>query len=49
LKFFDWALSSGDTMAVELEFVPLEPAVKDAVRRAWAGVRDKSGNTVALR
>jgi len=36
-------------MAVELEFVPLEPAVKDAVRRAWAGVRDKSGNTVALR
>lgn len=48
LRFFDWALSNGDAMAAELEFVPLEPAVKDLVRREWARMRDNAGTAVGL-
>ncbi|MBV8095247.1 MAG: phosphate ABC transporter substrate-binding protein PstS, partial [Acetobacteraceae bacterium] len=35
IKFFDWAYTSGDGIAKELEYIPLPPKVKDAVRNAW--------------
>ncbi len=38
LKFFGWALNSGDPIAQNLQYVPLPPAVKAAVRAAWAAV-----------
>jgi phosphate transport system substrate-binding protein len=48
LRFFEWAFANGDTMAAELAFVPLEPAVKDLVRREWARIRDSDGTAVAF-
>jgi phosphate transport system substrate-binding protein len=49
LKFFDWAFTSGDQMATELDYVPMPDAVKAQVRRAWATVKDTSGKAVALK
>jgi phosphate transport system substrate-binding protein len=44
LKFFDWAFSKGDPMAVELDYVPLPSQVKDLVHATWQNeVKDKSG------
>jgi phosphate transport system substrate-binding protein len=37
LKFFGWALDSGDPIAQNLQYVPLPPTVKAAVKAAWAG------------
>lgn len=39
LKFFDWAYTSGDAMAAELEYVPLPASVKDRVRRQWEEIK----------
>jgi phosphate transport system substrate-binding protein len=36
MRFFDWAFANGDSIAKELEYVPLPAAVKDAVRAAWS-------------
>jgi phosphate transport system substrate-binding protein len=44
LKFFEWAFSKGDPMAVELDYVPLPNQVKDLVRATWQNeIKDKSG------
>jgi phosphate transport system substrate-binding protein len=44
LKFFDWAFSKGDPMAVELDYVPLPNQVKDLVRATWQNeLKDKAG------
>jgi len=44
LKFFDWAFSNGDQMAIELDYVPLPDQVKDLVRATWQSeLKDKSG------
>jgi len=34
-KFFEWAYTSGDKIATDLEYVPLPAKVKDAVRAVW--------------
>ena len=34
-RFFDWAFANGDTLASELEYIPLPAAVKTAIRSAW--------------
>jgi phosphate transport system substrate-binding protein len=39
LKFFDWAFSSGDAMAAELEYVALPANVKDLVRKQWGEIK----------
>jgi len=49
LKFFEWAYTSGDKMAAELEYVPLPDAVKVLVRKQWAEVKDSSGKAVAYK
>ncbi len=49
LKFFEWAFNGGDSMATELEYVPLPPAVKDLVRREWAKIQDGTGKAVAFK
>ncbi len=47
MKFFDWAYTSGDAIAVQLEYIPLPSAVKDAVRVAWtAEVKDPDGKPI---
>jgi phosphate transport system substrate-binding protein len=49
LKFFEWAYTSGDKMATELEYVPLPDAVKALSRRAWADVKDPAGKALAIK
>ena len=47
MKFFDWAYSSGDQIATNLDYVPLPPAVKTAVRSSWkAEVKAPDGKPV---
>jgi phosphate transport system substrate-binding protein len=48
LKFFDWAYTSGDAMASELDYVPLPASVKDLVRKLWvSSLADASGKPLA--
>lgn len=49
LKFFDWAYSSGDKMAADLEYVPLPESVKALVRKQWAEVKDPAGKVIAYK
>jgi phosphate transport system substrate-binding protein len=50
LKFFDWAYTSGDRLAAELEYVPLPDAVKALVRKQWAdNIKDAGGKAVAFK
>jgi phosphate transport system substrate-binding protein len=48
LKFFDWAYTSGDKMAVELDYVPMPDSVKTLIRKLWAdNLKDAAGKTIA--
>jgi phosphate transport system substrate-binding protein len=38
LKFFGWALSNGDAIARNLQYVPLPAAIKAKVRASWSAV-----------
>ncbi|MBK6853114.1 MAG: phosphate ABC transporter substrate-binding protein PstS [Burkholderiales bacterium] len=49
LKFFDWAYSSGDTMAADLDYVPLPDVLKTQIRKLWGDVKDTSGKPVAFK
>ena len=50
LKFFDWAYTSGDKMASELEYVPLPDSLKALVRKQWAdNLKDTAGKPVAFK
>ena len=50
LKFFDWAYTSGDKMAAELEYVPLPDSLKALVRKQWAdNLKDAVGKPVAFK
>ena len=41
LKFFAWAMKSGDKAAIGLQYVPLPAAVKAKVMESWAAVASK--------
>jgi phosphate transport system substrate-binding protein len=49
LKFFDWAYTNGDKMAVDLEYVAMPESVKALVRKAWGEIKDGSGKPVAFK
>ena len=50
LKFFDWALSNGDKMADDLDYVPLPDPVKALVRKHWsAQIKDSAGQAIAYK
>ena len=36
LKFFNWAYDNGDSMANELDYVPMPDSVVELVRKAWS-------------
>ena len=36
LKFFDWAYSNGDVMALDLSYIPMPKAVVDGIEKRWA-------------
>jgi phosphate transport system substrate-binding protein len=47
LKFFDWALKSGQKMATELDYVPMPDSVTKVIADAWrAQLKDGSGKPV---
>ncbi len=48
LKFFDWAYSSGDKMAADLDYVPMPDSVKALVHKLWADqLKDAAGKAIA--
>ena len=50
LKFFDWAYTSGDKMAADLDYVPMPDSVKGLVHKLWAdSIKDAAGKTVAAK
>ena len=50
LKFFDWAYTSGDKMAADLDYVPMPDSVKGLVHKLWAdNIKDAAGKTVAAK
>ena len=50
LKFFDWAYSSGDKMAADLDYVPMPDAVETMVRKLWSdNMKDASGKVLAYK
>jgi phosphate transport system substrate-binding protein len=46
LKFFDWAFTNGDKLALDLEYVPMPDPVKAKVRASWKGITDPSGRPI---
>ncbi|AXK39388.1 phosphate ABC transporter substrate-binding protein PstS [Crenobacter cavernae] len=42
LKFFDWAYSSGDAIATQLDYVPMPGVTKAAIRDSWKQISDGS-------
>lgn len=46
LKFFDWAFTNGDKLALDLEYVPLPEPVKAKVRASWKGMTDPAGRPI---
>ena len=46
LKFFRWALESGQKLAVDLDYVPLPADVVKQVKASWNEIRDAAGKPV---
>jgi len=47
LKFFDWAYRNGDSMALELDYIPMPDAVVKLVQSTWhSQIKDSGGNPV---
>ena len=47
LKFFEWAYSKGDDMAMELDYVPIPQAVVDMIQSSWkSSIKDAAGKRV---
>jgi len=47
LKFFDWAFKNGDSMAIELDYVPMPTAVTKLVQDSWKSqLKDTAGKAV---
>jgi phosphate transport system substrate-binding protein len=46
LKFFAWALNSGQKLATELDYVPLPAALVKQVEISWKEIKDGSGKVV---
>jgi phosphate transport system substrate-binding protein len=49
LKFFEWAYKNGDKTADDLDYVPMPAAVKVAIEKSWAEIKDSSGKAVAFK
>ena len=49
LKFFQWAYQSGDQTAAGLDYVPMPEPVKQVIYKSWAGIKDASGQAIAVK
>jgi phosphate transport system substrate-binding protein len=48
LRFFDWGLTEGGSLASELGFVPLPLEVVEKVRASWREITDAAGRPVLM-
>jgi phosphate transport system substrate-binding protein len=46
LKFFDWAYTNGDTIADELDYVPMPDNAESIVRTRWRKITGTSGKPI---
>lgn len=46
LKFFNWVLHDGQSIALELGYVPVPKAVADKLSQSWGAVRDEAGRAI---
>jgi phosphate transport system substrate-binding protein len=46
LRFFNWALHQGESIAAELDYVPVPRTVVDSLPALWNTLRDSSGKPV---
>ncbi len=47
LKFFDWAYKNGSTMATDLDYVPMPPAVVKQIQESWKSqLKDPNGKAI---
>jgi len=46
LKFFKWALNSGQKMATDLDYVPMPANVVKQIEASWKDIKDASGKAV---
>ena len=47
LRFFDWAYANGDSLALELDYVPIPDSVVQQVHAAWgSNVKDSAGKSL---
>ncbi len=44
LRFFDWALHHGESLARELDYAPVPQAVVDGLPQLWSKLRDTAGH-----
>ena len=49
LKFFNWAYTNGSKAAVELDYVPMPPAVVATIQKSWGEIKDTAGKPVAFK
>ena len=49
LKFFSWAYKNGDTVADDLDYVPMPANVKAVIEKSWADIKDASGKSIAFK
>jgi phosphate transport system substrate-binding protein len=49
LRFFEWAYAQGDKMAEDLDYVPMPDAIKPAVQRVWAQIKDATGKPIGIK
>ncbi len=46
LKFFKWALNSGQKLAADLDYVPMPANVVKQIEVSWKDIKDGSGKSV---
>jgi len=46
LKFFDWAYTNGDSLAQNLDYVPMPGATKSLIRDSWKQISDTNGKSL---
>jgi phosphate transport system substrate-binding protein len=46
LKFFDWAMTKGEKLALDLDYVPLPKKTIERVTASWKEIQDQNGKAV---
>ena len=49
LQFLDWAYTSGDQSALDLDYVPFPDSVKSVIRASWAEIKDANGKPISYK